>query len=175
MYLKNVENWRKAMKSIKTKLFTLVSLALVLVIAFVNAPNVIAVETMISDMVNISTKENQLYEEYQLSELPTVISSSVYSTEKTPVKIINQEVDDEYTITVKNDDGTNTVHIFQTPIKYVEDDVVRLKKDTLVESTEKISLLKSYAYESVDNEVKSFYPENIADGVKMEYEDTVFL
>lgn len=118
-----------------------------------------------------SSKSELSYENYELSDLPEVISSSVYSTEKTPTEIINQDVDDEYTITVKNADGTNTVHIFQTPIKYLDNETLKLKKDTIVVSSEKISLLKNYAYESVDNEIKSYFPENINDGIKMEYGD----
>lgn len=159
------------MKKTKNISFKIVSLMIVFAIAIVNVPNVNAIDSIVSDLVNISVKEEKLYEEYQLSDLPAVVSSSVNSTEKTPVEIINQDVDDEYTITVKNDDGTNTVHIFQTPIKYVDDETIKLKKDTLVESSENISLFKNYAYESVDNEVKSYYPENISDGIKMEYDD----
>lgn len=117
------------------------------------------------------SKGETLYENYNLSDLPEAVSSSVYSTEKTPTEIINQDVDDEYTITVKNTDGTNTVHIFQTPIKYFDNNTIKLKKDTIVVSSEKISLLKNYAYESVDNEIKSYFPENINDGIKMEYGD----
>lgn len=159
------------MKKAKNISFKIVSLIIVFTIAIVNVTNVHAIDSIVSDLVNISVKEEKLYEEYQLSDLPAVVSSSVNSTEKTPVEIINQDVDDEYTITVKNDDGTNTVHIFQTPIKYVDGETIKLKKDTLVESSENISLFKNYAYESVDNEVKSYYPENISDGIKMEYDD----
>ena len=159
------------MKKTKNISFKIVSLIIVITLAILSVPNVNAIESIVSDLVNISVKEEKLYEEYQLSDLPAVVSSSVNSTEKTPVEIINQDVDDEYTITVKNDDGTNTVHIFQTPIKYVDDETIKLKKDTLVESSENISLFKNYAYESVDNEVKSYYPENISDGIKMEYDD----
>ena len=159
------------MKKAKNISFKIVSLIIVFTIAIVNVTNVHAIDSIVSDLVNISVKEEKLYEEYQLSDLPAVVSSSVNSTEKTPVEIINHDVDDEYTITVKNDDGTNTVHIFQTPIKYVDGETIKLKKDTLVESSENISLFKNYAYESVDNEVKSYYPENISDGIKMEYDD----
>ena len=155
------------MKKAKNISFKIVSLIIVFTIAIVNVTSVHAINSIVCDLVNISVKEEKLYEEYQLSDLPAVVSSSVNSTEKTPVEIINQDVDDEYTITVKNDDGTNTVHIFQTPIKYVDGETIKLKKDTLVESGENISLFKNYAYESVDNEVKSYYPENISDGIKM--------
>lgn len=159
------------MKKTKNILFKIVSLIIVFIIAIVNVTSVHAIDSIVSDLVNISVKEEKLYEEYQLIDLPAVVSSSVNSTEKTPVEIINQEVDDEYTITVKNDDGTNTVHVFQTPIKYVDDKTIKLKKDTLVESDENISLFKKYAYESVDNEVRTYYPKNISDGIKMEYSD----
>ena len=158
------------MKRVNNNIYKILSVILIFVISIVNVPNALAAESIINDIVSITAKEETLYEKYQLSDLPSVVSSSVYSTEKTPVKIINQSVDDEYTITVKNDDGTNTVHIFQTPIKYVDDETIKLKKDTIVKSGKNISLFRNYAYESVDNEVKSYFPEDIAEGVKIEYE-----
>jgi len=95
------------MKRVNNNIYKILSIILIVVISIVNVPNALAAESIINDIVNITAKEETLYEKYQLSDLPSVVSSSVYSTEKTPVKIINQSVDDEYTITVKNDDGTN--------------------------------------------------------------------
>ncbi len=159
------------MKKTKNILFKIISLMIVFIIAIVNVTDVNAVDSIVSDLVNISVKEEKLYEEYQLSDLPTVVSSSINSTEKTPVEIINQDVDDMYSITVKNSDGTNTLHIFQTPIKYEEDNVIKLKKENLTSSKENISLFKNYAFESVENEIKGFYPADIYDGIKIEYGD----
>lgn len=159
------------MKKAKNISFKIVSLIIVFTIAIVNVTSVHAINSIVSDLVNISVKEEKLYEEYQLSDLPAVVSSSVNSTEKTPVEIINQDVDDMYSITVKNSDGTNTLHIFQTPIKYEEDNVIKLKKESVTSSKENISLFKNYAFESVENEIKGFYPADIYDGIKIEYGD----
>lgn len=147
-------------------------LATIIIMSIVTATLSFAFAAENDNIQEITSSKSELsYENYELSDLPEAISSSVYSTEKTPTEIINQDVDDEYTITVKNADGTNTVHIFQTPIKYLDNETLKLKKDTIVVSSEKISLLKNYAYESVDNEIKSYFPENINDGIKMEYGD----
>lgn len=159
------------MKKAKNISFKIVSLIIVFTIAIVNVTSVHAIDSIVSDLVNISAKEEKLYEEYQLSDLPAVVSSSVNSTEKTPVEIINQDVDDMYSITVKNSDGTNTLHIFQTPIKYEEDNVIKLKKESVTSSKENISLFKNYAFESVENEIKGFYPADIYDGIKIEHGD----
>ncbi len=159
------------MKKAKNILFKIISLMIAFIITIVNVTDVNAIDSIVSDLVNISVKEEKLYEEYQLSDLPTVVSSSINSTEKTPVEIINQDVDDMYSITVKNSDGTNTLHIFQTPIKYEEDNVIKLKKESLTSSKENISLFKNYAFESVENEIKGFYPADIYDGIKIEYGD----
>ncbi len=159
------------MKIVKNISFKIVSLIIVFTIAILNVLNVNAIDSIVSGLVNFSAKEEKLYEEYQISDLPEAVSSSINSTEKTPVEIINQDVDDMYSITVKNSDGTNTLHIFQTPIKYEEDNVIKLKKENLTSSKEKISLFKNYAFESVENEIKGFFPADIYDGIKIEYGD----
>lgn len=144
------------------------SLFLVFVLAFGSVVSVSAEEL---SQRNYSTKEDISYENYRLADLPEVIANSILTTDTTPVEIINQDTDDIYSITVKNSDGTNTLHIFQTPIKYVEGNSVKLKDTAINSSTKRISMFDTYAYESGDNEIKGYFPEHISDGVKVEYDD----
>ncbi len=147
-----------------------VSLFLVIILMFVSGMNISATElsAVSVDKKSLNDKE---YEKYQLSDLPSAIAESINTADKTPIEIINHETDDMYSITVKNDDGTNTLYVFQTPIKYEENNTVKLKKDTVTASTEKLSLFTDYEFESVSNEIKGFYPKNISDGIKVEYGD----
>lgn len=144
------------------------SLFLVFVLAFGSVVSVSAEEL---SQRNYSTKEDISYENYRLADLPEVIANSILTTDTTPVEIINQDTDDIYSITVKNSDGTNTLHIFQTPIKYVDGNSVKLKDTAINSSTKRISMFDTYAYESGDNEIKGYFPEHISDGVKVEYDD----
>ena len=144
------------------------SLFLVFVLAFGSVVSVSAEEL---SQRNYSAKEDISYENYRLADLPEVIANSILTTDTTPVEIINQDTDDIYSITVKNSDGTNTLHIFQTPIKYVDGNSVKLKDTAINSSTKRISMFDTYAYESGDNEIKGYFPEHISDGVKVEYDD----
>ncbi len=152
------------------KIKRMVSLFLAIVLLLVSGVSISAAElsTVSANKKSLNDKE---YEKYQLSDLPSAIAESINSAEKTPVEIINHETDDMYSITVKNDDGTNTLYVFQTPIKYEENNTVKLKKDIVTASAEKLSLFTDYEFESVNNEIKGFYPKNISDGIKVEYDD----
>lgn len=157
------------MLSIKrTKRIVLLLLAAVLI--FMSGINMSAAEASFNSAKEKASTD-KIYEKYQISDLPSAIVKSVNSTGKTPIEIVNHETDDMYSVTVKNDDGTNTLHVFQTPIKYEEDNVIKIKKDTITDSSENISLFKNYAFESVNNEIKGFYPKDISDGIKVEYDD----
>lgn len=140
------------------------SLFLVFVLAFGSVVSVSAEEL---SQRNYSAKEDISYENYRLADLPEVIANSILTTDTTPVEIINQDTDDIYSITVKNSDGTNTLHIFQTPIKYVDGNSVKLKDTAINSSTKRISMFDTYAYESGDMRLKAIFPSISATALRL--------
>ena len=98
-----------------------------------------------------------------IEDLPEYIQDSYNSNEKAESIDIYDE--DPFSLTTNNSDGTKTVEIFQTPIKYIENQEIifidiNLKKTSVFD---KIS--SKYIYESTKAPVKSFFPAQLEDGI----------
>ena len=106
-----------------------------------------------------------------IEELPDYIEDSYNENEKAESIDIYDE--DPFSFTTNNTDGTKTVEIFQTPIKYVEDEEIKFIDTKLEELSIFNKLSSKYIYECTKAPVKSFFPTHIKDGISItndEYE-----
>ncbi|MGI6745697.1 MAG: DNRLRE domain-containing protein [Acutalibacteraceae bacterium] len=112
------------------------------------------------------------YENYTLEDLPKAVKESVISSEKTPMEIVESAPEDLYSVTVKNEDGSNTLSIFGQPIKYIDEDgTIRVKRNELNKSDKLSSLFEKYAFECTDNVIKGYFPKKTDKEIKMVYND----
>lgn len=106
-----------------------------------------------------------------IEELPDYIEDSYNENEIAESIDIYDE--DPFSFTTINTDGTKTVEIFQTPIKYVEDEEIKFIDTKLEELSIFNKLSSEYIYECTKAPVKSFFPTHIKDGISItndEYE-----
>lgn len=106
-----------------------------------------------------------------IEELPDYIEDSYNENKKAESIDIYDE--DPFSFTTNNTDGTKTVEIFQTPIKYVEDEEIKFIDTKLEELSIFNKLSSKYIYECTKAPVKSFFPTHIKDGISItndEYE-----
>lgn len=104
-------------------------------------------------------------EKYSFSDLPEPVFETLFSSKSKPVEI-NDTTSDLYTITTFNNDGTSSLYSFGTPIKYIEEDTIRIKKNLI-----KTSNRNNYAYEITDNDIKTYFPESIENQISIEYDN----
>lgn len=106
-----------------------------------------------------------------VEELPDYIEASYNENQKAESLDIYDE--DPYSVTTNNTDGTKTVEIFQTPIKYIEDEEIKFIDTKLEELSSFDKVLSKHYYRCTKAPVKSFFPNHIKDGVTItddEYE-----
>lgn len=106
-----------------------------------------------------------------IEELPDYIEDSYNENEIAESIDIYDE--DPFSFTTINTDRTKTVEIFQTPIKYVEDEEIKFIDTKLEELSIFNKLSSEYIYECTKAPVKSFFPTHIKDGISItndEYE-----
>lgn len=77
-----------------------------------------------------------------------------------------------YSVTVKNEDGSNTLSIFGQPIKYTDEDgIIKIKRNELNKSDKRVGLFEKYAFECTDNVIKGYFPKKTDKEIKMVYND----
>lgn len=79
------------------------------------------------------------------------------------------EYDSPYTLCEKNSDGTYSFFIFSAPIQYKTDGEYQLIDNSIV-STQN----KKYRYENKSNKIKTYFSENINQGIRLETESFYF-
>ncbi len=105
--------------------------------------------------------------EYTLEDMSDVVKNVVYSSEKEPYCIVNDDIDVDNSVTVKNTDGSLTTHIFPYNIKENDGKRVRFVG-------KKIKTQKRDGYDYVDdsgNIVRRF-SKDIDNGIKLENNNT---
>ncbi len=101
-----------------------------------------------------------------VEELPEYIYESYKANKKAEsLDIYDQNL---FSVTTNNNDGTKTVELYQTPIKYIEEDEIKFI-DISIKSTSILEqLVSEYFYKCETTPVKSFYPKQISDGISVE-------
>ncbi len=101
-----------------------------------------------------------------VEDLPEYIYDSYMSNEKAEsLDIYDSSL---YSVTTNNSDGTKTIELYQTPIKYIEEDEVKFI-DTAIENASLLEqVTNQFFYKCETTPVKTFYPKHLLDGVSIE-------
>ncbi|WP_010245211.1 DNRLRE domain-containing protein [Acetivibrio cellulolyticus] len=133
------------------------ALFLMVMLCFSSLPASVISTAQTADEENIST--------FDLDSVPKNIKK-VLKTDN--VKgITNIGKTDLYSIDVVNTDGQHTVCTYQFPVKYVDDGgSIQYIDNSIVSHSKKRKIKgKSFAYTNKGNRIKTYFPENIAEGV----------
>ncbi len=130
--------------------------------------NIFALEKEIvsSEVTQIIDNSNVFH-----SELPQFIKQNVNLNEKEILAIESKGAEDLNSFITINNDGTKTQYTYDTPIKYIENNTVRFKETTLEKRDLTKRIFSKYEYENTKNNIKSYYPKDINDGILTEYLD----
>ena len=111
---------------------------------------------------NISIKEQAL------ENVPTYLKDTVNLDETRITGIDLSHDNDPFSFTTINDDGTKTIFVFSSPIKYEDENGgMRYIDNSLTSSTKKFNQT-TYAFENKEDGVKTYFPNTISDGVLLE-------
>lgn len=103
---------------------------------------------------------------------PNGQTSAGSSAARKRVRLSEDRYDDLTSVVFENNDGTKTIHQFPVNIKYIDiNGKVRFKDTALAESNTINGFLSTYAFEDAGNDVKTFYPKQINQCVRLEYYD----
>ncbi len=103
-------------------------------------------------------------QEQQVFTLPDIIPTSE-AEEKGYVGRDTESETDLNTFVFKNADGTNTLRLFDHPVKYVDENGVT--KDISLE----LKRESNGSFVSTDHEISTTFSKNLSDGIELEYED----
>ena len=91
----------------------------------------------------------------------------------TSVAVLNQSesrkvtyYDSIYTICYKNRNGTYDTYIFSSPIQYKDETGYHIIDNTVMESKH-----ASYSYENKANDIKTYFPDTLDDGIRIQRKD----
>lgn len=101
-----------------------------------------------------------------LEELPDRIYDAYRKNNK--AESIDIYDDNLFSLTMNNIDGTRTTEIFQTEIKYIEDNEIKFINTALEEINILGRIISKNRYQCVNTPVKSYYPQKIKDGIIIE-------
>ena len=101
-----------------------------------------------------------------VEELPDRIYCAYQNNDK--AESIDIYDDNLFSLTMNNTDGTKTTEIFQTKIKYIEDDEIKFINTALEEINILGRIISKNRYQCVNTPVKSYYPQRIEDGIIIE-------
>lgn len=105
---------------------------------------------------SIDDLPKHIYEAYK--ENPKAESLDIYDT-------------DIYSITTNNSDGTKTIEIYQTPIKYIEENKIKFIDTSITKSSSLDKLITDKSYECIGTPVKSYFPNTLSNGISIEKDD----
>lgn len=97
-------------------------------------------------------------------KVPDIIDEEEQA-EKSYVGRVKEDEKDLYTFIFKNEDGSNTMRVFDHPVKYIDD-----KGETRDISLE-ISKCKDGSFKSTDHMIKASFGNDISEGIGLEYDD----
>ena len=117
--------------------------------------------------VDDTTKQNSL-----LCKSSEINSKEVAADKPTVVGLSTDSADDLTSLTVINSDGSKTLHRYFEDIKFIDESgKIHFKDNGIYESNTTRTLFDDYAFENGINNIKSFYPDKISEGLKLEFEE----
>ncbi len=122
--------------------------------------------TSLSEKSNLNITKNALI---NIENVPNEIKYQLKASNNSAKSISNDN--DLYSFTTINEDGSKTLYKFEAPIKYKEDNKVKFINNDLKESNKWYGFFNKYAYENSENNIKTYLPNNIKDGVLIESEN----
>ena len=108
--------------------------------------------------------EETTVEYLEADAFPAVLEKSEIQ-EKQYVGRVKVEEKNEYTLVLKNADGSNTLRLFDYPVKYTDETGV--EKDITLKLTE----TAKGGYRTADNKIITTFSQKLSDGISLEYED----
>ncbi len=117
--------------------------------------------TRIVDVAKTSEFDSNDSEKFKV---PDIIDEEEQE-EKSYVGRVKEDEADLYTFVFKNEDGSNTMRVFDHPVKYIDD-----KGETRDISLE-ISKYKDGSFKSTDHMIKASFGNDISEGIGLEYDD----
>lgn len=139
----------------------LLSLCIIFIVSFLGIGST-ATDRLLNSQLNLS--------EVFLSndELPCCITKKE-AVQKGHVQRLRNIEPDEYTVVFQNSDGTNSLYIYDQPIKYKNEKGQMVdKNNTIITST-----IYSNSYQNMSNDVLTVFPKQLETSVKLEYKDTL--
>lgn len=133
------------------------------VISIESTLNCSLIKAQKTNMQNIIKKESY-YENYTLENMPDVVKSVVNRSNKKTVSLSKIDANKKNRVTLVNEDGTKTTHIFPYDIKYTKDNKINFISDKISFSNE-----KDYDYKNSDGDITKSFSKNIDTGVKIEH------
>lgn len=100
----------------------------------------------------------QIFFLYYNIDFDSTAIAQIRFSEKNSVQL--HDYDSAYTMVTKNSNGTYTIYLFSAPIQYKVEDGYELIDNTII-----ISHKEGYEYENKANDVKVYFPDNVANGV----------
>ena len=114
--------------------------------------------------------EDTRYEEYVLSEIPEELK--INEDVKNAVGLDTSDAEKLTSLTTINKDGSKSLKIYNAPIKYIEKSSGKVKFiNNKIKKSQKINGNKKYLYENSASNIKTYFPENIEDGILVSSDD----
>ncbi len=125
-----------------------------------------------NNIANDTTVDARL-SEYTVVDMPLSLREAIMPDGSTNKTVSTINADDMYSVTIDNGDGTQTVNIFQNPIKYKSENGEIKFYTHALESTSASAFASTsdalYSYKNEEGAVKTYYSADIQSGVKLSY------
>ncbi|MCL2023417.1 MAG: hypothetical protein FWG82_03500 [Oscillospiraceae bacterium] len=104
-------------------------------------------------------------------DIPEVIDEALIE-EKGHIERLYDEEDDLHSIVFANDDGSETLYLFDEPVKYIDDDGEVADKSNELFSEIDDERFVDYAYATLENDVNTYFPEELKtdEGVSLDFD-----
>ncbi len=109
--------------------------------------------------------------DYTLDNLPSFIQETIKANDKVAESLDLEFIEDPYTFIVNNEDGTKTQYRYDIPVKHKDGNKISFRNPKIAKANFLKRVFTKYEYESVENDIKSYFPQKLKDGVLLEYKD----
>lgn len=99
---------------------------------------------------------------YTIDKTPEMIKKVIYKDNNKPIKISESGANNLNSVTVVNDDGTSTLHIFPYNIKYIDGNCVKFINNNIVKSNDNL-----YEYYSNQGSINKSFSKDFNKGIKL--------
>lgn len=116
----------------------------------------------VMNVVSVSADESN---QFFIEDMKTEDTEEFVNTIKINEKIVESNtINNLNSVTVDNNDGTNTVYIFNEDIRYIDDNGNTIEKDlSIINSRDKESINQGYFFSVKSNDIKTEFPLNFKD------------